>query len=55
MSGSNVEPQIGEPARFGFYVVMANLPVLVNTVERNGVDESGHVSGANVGRMAAFR
>ncbi|MGH2904480.1 MAG: hypothetical protein ACRDK7_12990 [Solirubrobacteraceae bacterium] len=35
----NVEPEAGEPARFGFFVPFANVPVLLNTVVRSGPGE----------------
>ncbi|MGH2834673.1 MAG: hypothetical protein ACRDK4_06755 [Solirubrobacteraceae bacterium] len=35
----NVEPQGGEPARFGFFVPFANVPVLLNTSVRSGPGE----------------
>jgi hypothetical protein len=35
----NVEPQAGEPARFGFFVPFANAPVLLDTSVRSGPGE----------------
>src|SRR6185437_10234667 len=35
----NVEPQAGEPARFGFFVPFANAPVLLQTSVRSGPGE----------------
>jgi hypothetical protein len=34
----NLEPNFGEPARFGFYVVLANSPVFIDTSLRSGSD-----------------
>jgi hypothetical protein len=34
----NLEPREGEPARFGFYVVIANSPVFIDASVRNGAD-----------------
>jgi hypothetical protein len=35
----NLEPAFGEPARFGFYVPIAHLPVLLDTSVRSGAGE----------------
>jgi hypothetical protein len=35
----NIEPEAGEPARFGFFVPVANVPVLLNTGVRSGPGE----------------
>lgn len=35
----NLEPAFGEPARFGFYVPIAHLPVLLDTSLRSGAGE----------------
>ena len=35
----NLEPAFGEPARFGFYVPIAHLPVLLDTSIRSGAGE----------------
>jgi hypothetical protein len=32
----NLEPNFGEPARFGFYVILANTPVYIDTSLRSG-------------------
>jgi hypothetical protein len=40
----NVEPQAGEPARFGFFVPFANAPVLLNTSVRDGPGEDWGVN-----------
>jgi hypothetical protein len=40
----NVEPQGGEPARFGFFVPFANAPVLLNTSVRSGPGEDWGVN-----------
>ncbi len=40
----NVEPQAGEPARFGFFVPFANVPVLLNTSVRSGPGEDWGVN-----------
>jgi hypothetical protein len=34
----NLEPNFGEPARFGFNVVIANTPVFIGTAVRSGTD-----------------
>jgi hypothetical protein len=34
----NLEPDFGEPARFGFYAVLANTPVFIDTSVRSGSD-----------------
>jgi hypothetical protein len=34
----NIEPAVGEPARFGFYVPLANVPVVVDPSLRTGSD-----------------
>ncbi len=35
----NVEPEAGEPARFGFYVPIAGVPVMLDTAVRSGPGE----------------
>jgi hypothetical protein len=40
----NVEPQAGEPARFGFFVPFANAPVLLATSVRSGPGEDWGVN-----------
>jgi hypothetical protein len=37
----NLEPAFGEPARFGFYIPIARLPVLLSTSLRDGEGEAG--------------
>jgi hypothetical protein len=50
----NLEPREGEPARFGFYVVIANSPVLIDTSVRTGSDYGVTVSVNNITQTAAF-
>ncbi len=50
----NIEPRVGEPARFGFYVVIANAPVLIDTAVRTGSDYGVTVSVNNITQTAAF-
>jgi hypothetical protein len=35
----NIEPYFGEPARFGFYIAIASLPVVLDTSVRSGAGE----------------
>ncbi len=56
----NMEPEYGEPARFGFYVVIANSPVFIDTAVRsgiaNGVNQDYGITAEvnNVTQTAAF-
>jgi hypothetical protein len=50
----NLEPRQGEPARFGFYVVLANSPVFIDTSVRTGGDYGVTVSVENITQTAAF-
>jgi hypothetical protein len=50
----NLEPREGEPARFGFYVVIANAPVFIDTSVRTGGDYGVTVSVSNITQTAAF-
>jgi hypothetical protein len=50
----NLEPRQGEPARFGFYVVLANSPVFIDTSVRSGGDYGVTVSVNNITQTAAF-
>jgi hypothetical protein len=50
----NLEPRAGEPARFGFYVVLANSPVFIDTAVRTGSDYGVTVSVQNITQTAAF-
>jgi hypothetical protein len=50
----NLEPRVGEPARFGFYVVIANSPVFIDTSVRTGSDYGVTVSVNNITQTAAF-
>jgi hypothetical protein len=50
----NLEPREGEPARFGFYAVLANSPVSIDTSVRNGSDYGVVVSVNNITQTAAF-
>jgi hypothetical protein len=50
----NLEPRKGEPARFGFYVVLANSPVFIDTSVRSGSDYGVTVNVQNITQTAAF-
>jgi hypothetical protein len=50
----NLEPSVGEPARFGFYVVIANSPVFIDTSVRTGSDYGVTVHVNNITQTAAF-
>jgi hypothetical protein len=50
----NLEPRVGEPARFGFYVVIANSPVFIDTSVRTGGDYGVTVNVQNITQTASF-
>jgi hypothetical protein len=50
----NLEPRVGEPARFGFYVVIANSPVFIDTAVRTGSDYGVTATVSNITQTAAF-
>jgi hypothetical protein len=50
----NMVPRVGEPARFGFNVVQANAPVVIDTAVRSGGDYGVTVSSDNITQTAAF-
>jgi len=50
----NLEPAVGEPARFGFFVIEGNAPVIIDTSVRTGGDYGVTVSIHNVTQTAAF-
>jgi hypothetical protein len=50
----NLEPRVGEPARFGFDVVIANSPVFIDTSVRTGGDYGVTVNVQNITQTAAF-
>jgi hypothetical protein len=50
----NLEPRHGEPARFGFDVVLANAPVVIDVGVRTGSDYGLTVSTDNITQTAAF-
>jgi hypothetical protein len=50
----NLEPRVGEPARFGFFVVIANSPVFLDTSVRAGSDYGVTVHVNNITQTAGF-
>jgi hypothetical protein len=50
----NLEPRAGEPARFGFYVILANSPVFIDTSVRTGDDYGITVSSTNITQIQSF-
>jgi hypothetical protein len=50
----NLPPRVGEPARFGFDVPIAGVPVLIDTSVRSGGDYGVTVSVNNITQSAAF-
>jgi hypothetical protein len=50
----NLEPRVGEPARFGFYAVQANSPVFIDTAVRTGSDYGVTASVSNITQTAGF-
>ncbi len=52
----NMEANYGEPARFGFYVIIANSPVFIDTAVRsgNGADYGITAEVKNITQTAAF-
>ncbi len=50
----NLQPRDGEPARFGFYVVIANSPVFIDTTVRTGDDYGVTVDVSNITQTAGF-
>jgi hypothetical protein len=50
----NLEPSVGEPARFGFYVLLGNAPVFLDTSIRTGGDYGITVKVGNITQTAAF-
>ena len=50
----NLEPEVGEPARFGFYIVEANAPVYIDTAVRTGGDYGITVTTHNITQTAGF-
>ncbi len=50
----NVEPRVGEPARFGFYLPLAGLGVLIDTSVRTGGDYGVTATVENITQTAAF-
>ena len=50
----NLQPGVGEPARFGFNVVQGNAPVVIDTAVRTGGDYGVTVSVQNITQTAAF-
>jgi hypothetical protein len=50
----NLEPAVGEPARFGFNVVFANAPVYIDSAIRTGGDYGVTVSTKNITQTVGF-
>lgn len=50
----NLEPAVGEPARFGFFVPEGNVPVLLDTSVRSGEDYGVTVHVGNISQAVAF-
>jgi hypothetical protein len=50
----NLEPREGEPARFGFYVLLANSPVFIDTSVRSGSDYGVTVNVQNITQTGGF-
>jgi hypothetical protein len=50
----NLEPDRGEPARFGFYIPVAEVPVYIDTAVRTGGDYGVTVSSYNITQTTAF-
>ena len=50
----NLEPAVGEPARFGFFVPAGNAPVFIDTAVRSGRDYGITVTSDNITQAAAF-
>src|ERR1700684_24341 len=50
----NVEPQVGEPARFGFYLPLAEFGVLIDTSVRTGDDYGVTSTTSNIAQTASF-
>jgi hypothetical protein len=50
----SLEPRNGEPARFGFYVTLANSPVFIDTAVRTGGDYGVTASANNITETGGF-
>jgi len=50
----NLEPAVGEPARFGFFVIAGDSPVVIDTAIRTGSDYGITVSSDNITQTAGF-
>jgi hypothetical protein len=50
----NLEPAVGEPARFGFYIPASQTPVIIDTSVRTGGDYGITVSVDNITQTTAF-
>jgi hypothetical protein len=50
----NLKPGVGEPARFGFFVGILNLPVVIDTAVRSGGDYGVTVSSNGITQIAAL-
>jgi hypothetical protein len=52
----NMEPNFGEPARFGFYVIIAGAPVFIDTSVRSGVGQDYGITATvhNITQTASF-
>ncbi len=50
----NLEPAVGEPARFGFFIPLAGAPVILDTSVRTGEDYGVTVSVDNITQTVSF-
>jgi hypothetical protein len=50
----NLEPELGEPARFGFYIVEAGTPVYIDASVRTGSDYGVTIASKNITQTAGL-